>query len=66
MPEFLLLKRNWCFKQSWKKDYVIKYYDRKVTHRKARNDITIPEGVTVKTVIDKYIEAIGGKVMAVK
>lgn len=52
-----------------KTDYVIKYYDKEGNPtEKPEMTLPIPEGVTAETVIDKYIEAIGGKekVMTVK
>jgi hypothetical protein len=51
-----------------KTDYVVKYFDDKGNPTtKPPMTIAIPEGVTAKNVIDKYIEAIGGedKVMAI-
>lgn len=52
-----------------KTDYVIKYFDKEGNPtEKPAMTLPIPEGMTAATVIDKYIEAIGGKdkVMAVK
>ena len=52
-----------------KGDYVIKYFDKygNPTEKPAMT-MPIPEGMTAATVVDKYMEAIGGKdkVMAVK
>ena len=52
-----------------KTDYVIKYFDKEGNPtEKPPMTMPIPEGMTAATVVDKYIEAIGGKdkVMAVK
>ncbi|UAM97612.1 insulinase family protein [Polaribacter litorisediminis] len=52
-----------------KTDYVIKYFDKYGNPtEKPEMTMPIPEGMTAGNVIDKYIEAIGGKekVMAVK
>ena len=52
-----------------KGDYVIKYFDKKGNPTvKPAMTMPIPEGMTAENVINKYIEAIGGKekVMAVK
>jgi predicted Zn-dependent peptidase len=52
-----------------KGDYVIKYFDKKGNPtKKPAITMPIPEGMTAEKVINKYIEAIGGKekVMAVK
>lgn len=52
-----------------KTDYVIKYFDKYGNPtEKPEMTMPIPEGMTAATVVDKYIEAIGGKdkVMAVK
>lgn len=50
-------------------DYVIKYFDKEGNPtEKPAMTLPIPEGMTVETVVDKYVDAIGGKdkVMAVK
>ncbi|MEN8746213.1 MAG: pitrilysin family protein, partial [Polaribacter sp.] len=52
-----------------KGDYVIKYFDKEGNpSEKPAMTLPIPEGMTAKKVVNKYIEAIGGKekVMAVK
>ncbi len=52
-----------------KTDYVIKYFDKYGNPtEKPEMTMPIPEGVTAATVVDKYMEAIGGKdkVMEVK
>lgn len=52
-----------------KTDYVIKYFDKEGNPTvKPPMTMPIPEGMTAANVVDKYIEAIGGKekVMAVK
>jgi len=52
-----------------KTDYVINYFDKEGNPtKKPAMTMPIPEGMTAATVIDKYVEAIGGKdkVMAVK
>ncbi|WP_439130774.1 M16 family metallopeptidase [Polaribacter sp.] len=52
-----------------KTDYVIKYFDKKGNPtEKPEMTMPIPEGVTAATVVDQYMEAIGGKdkVMEVK
>lgn len=45
-----------------KTDYVIKYFDKEGNPtEKPEMTLPIPEGVTAETVIDKYVDAIGGK-----
>ena len=45
-----------------KTDYVIKYFDKEGNPtEKPEMTLPIPEGITAETVIDKYVDAIGGK-----
>ena len=45
-----------------KTDYVIKYFDKEGNPtEKPEMTLPVPEGVTAETVIDKYVDAIGGK-----
>lgn len=45
-----------------KTDYVIKYFDKEgKPTEKPEMTLPVPEGVTAETVIDKYVDAIGGK-----